>query len=112
MSAKLAAELMDAFNNAGGAVKEEDTHRMAKRQGVRALPFLTEVRLWQREYDLLHTRNMVLWRTSTPADDYYRDEFSFIQRITKDWRNARTVPLLWTGWYRNRSAVITITFRG
>ena len=31
MSAKLAAELMDAFNNAGGAVKKkEDTHRMAE----------------------------------------------------------------------------------
>ena len=31
MSAKLAAELMDAYNNAGGAVKKkEDTHRMAE----------------------------------------------------------------------------------
>ena len=31
MSAKLAAELMDAFNNTGGTVKKkEDTHRMAE----------------------------------------------------------------------------------
>ncbi|MCD8293648.1 MAG: 30S ribosomal protein S7 [Clostridia bacterium] len=31
MSAKLAAELIDAYNNAGGAVKKkEDTHRMAE----------------------------------------------------------------------------------
>ncbi|MDE7301040.1 MAG: 30S ribosomal protein S7 [Clostridia bacterium] len=31
MAAKLAAELMDAYNNAGGAVKKkEDTHRMAE----------------------------------------------------------------------------------
>ncbi len=31
MSAKLAAELMDAYNNTGGAVKKkEDTHRMAE----------------------------------------------------------------------------------
>ena len=31
MSNKLAAELMDAYNNAGGAVKKkEDTHRMAE----------------------------------------------------------------------------------
>ena len=31
MSAKLAAELVDAYNNAGGAVKKkEDTHRMAE----------------------------------------------------------------------------------
>ncbi|MDE7214353.1 MAG: 30S ribosomal protein S7, partial [Clostridia bacterium] len=31
MSQKLAAELMDAYNNAGGAVKKkEDTHRMAE----------------------------------------------------------------------------------
>lgn len=31
MSAKLAAELMDAYNNAGGAVKKkDDTHRMAE----------------------------------------------------------------------------------
>lgn len=31
MSAKLAAEIMDAYNNAGGAVKKkEDTHRMAE----------------------------------------------------------------------------------
>ena len=31
MSSKLAAELMDAYNNAGGAVKKkEDTHRMAE----------------------------------------------------------------------------------
>ena len=31
MSARLAAELMDAYNNAGGSVKKkEDTHRMAE----------------------------------------------------------------------------------
>ena len=31
MSAKLAAELMDAFKNTGGTVKKkEDTHRMAE----------------------------------------------------------------------------------
>ena len=31
MSKKLAAELMDAYNNTGGAVKKkEDTHRMAE----------------------------------------------------------------------------------
>ena len=31
MSSKLAAELIDAYNNAGGAVKKkEDTHRMAE----------------------------------------------------------------------------------
>ena len=31
MSNKLAAELMDAYNNTGGAVKKkEDTHRMAE----------------------------------------------------------------------------------
>ena len=31
MSAKLAAELIDAYNNAGGAIKKkEDTHRMAE----------------------------------------------------------------------------------
>ena len=31
MSGKLASELMDAYNNTGGAVKKkEDTHRMAE----------------------------------------------------------------------------------
>ena len=30
MSNKLAAELIDAYNNTGGAVKKEDTHRMAE----------------------------------------------------------------------------------
>ena len=85
MSKKLAAELMDAFNNTGGSVKKkEDTHRMAEANKAFA-----------------HFR---WWRTSTPVRRP-RPSVSCSTRAkrTSSARCTRA-PLPWTGWFRSRSA--------
>ena len=79
MSKKLAAELMDAFNNTGGSVKKkEDTHRMAEANKAFA-----------------HFRWLRRPRPSVSCST--RAKRTSSARCTR-------APLPWTGWFRSRSA--------
>src|SRR4029453_7765436 len=110
MTERLSAELLDASNNRGNAVKKrEDTHKMAEANRV-----FSHYRWGQQKSlkdplcpaatQLRTTATSASWPTSMPERRRRLSGFSITrERATRSARCTKA-PRRWTGWSRRRSA--------
>src|SRR6516165_3274813 len=110
MTERLSAELLDASNNRGNAVKKrEDTHRMAEANRAFALSLVKPATAKEISPCPAATpsRTIVtsaLWPTSMPARPRRRSASSITPaRATRSAR-CTMAPRRWTGWSKSRSA--------